>query len=119
MYLYELPTTGAASFADFCVDQSTDKIYANRILEVTQARANIRTALKASKRTEDDAKDYLSLIKVNATYFSYHNISEGSKLLEEYIPLIRGLINCVAHDDIGLKSEPCAKASLHIEHSRV
>ncbi|KAF9452778.1 hypothetical protein P691DRAFT_803502 [Macrolepiota fuliginosa MF-IS2] len=90
MYLYELPTTGTISFADFCIDQSTDKIYANRILEATQARANIRTALKASKRTEDSAKDYLSLAKV----------------LEDYIPLLRGLINCVAHDDIGLKMEP-------------
>ncbi|KXN90959.1 pH-response regulator protein palC [Leucoagaricus sp. SymC.cos] len=90
MYLYELPTTGAVSFSDFCVDQSTDKIYSTCILEATQARANIRAALKASKRTEDGTKDYLSL----------------TKLLEDYIPLLRGLISCVAHDDIGLKSEP-------------
>ncbi len=67
MYLYELPTTGAISFSDFCVDQSTDKIHARRILEATQARANIRAALKASKRTEDSAKDYLSLTKVSTT----------------------------------------------------
>ncbi|KAJ3553450.1 hypothetical protein NP233_g12639 [Leucocoprinus birnbaumii] len=90
MYLYELPTTGAISFSDFCIDQSTDKIYSTRILEATEARANVRAALKASKRTEDGTKDYLSL----------------TKKLEDYIPLIRGLINCVAHDDIGLKSEP-------------
>lgn len=68
MYLYELPTTGAISFSDFCADQSTDKIYGTRILEATQARANIRTALKASKRTEDSAKDYLSLTKVRVVH---------------------------------------------------
>jgi hypothetical protein len=109
MYLYELPTTGAISFTDFCVDQSTDKVYTSHILETTQARANIRAALKASKRTEDGAKDYLSLIKVNCFQFPRYFLSYPVQLLEDYIPLIRGLINCVTHDDIGLKSEPCAK----------
>jgi hypothetical protein len=68
MYLYELPTTGAISFADFCVDQTTDKIYSTRLLEATQARANVRAALKASKRTEDGTKDYLSLTKVGVVF---------------------------------------------------
>jgi hypothetical protein len=63
-YLYELPTTGAISFADFCVDHSDDKSYLSHLSDATQARANLRGALKESKRTEDAEKDYLNLVKV-------------------------------------------------------
>lgn len=42
-------------------------------------------------------------------------VPESLQLLEDYLPLIRGLINCVAHDDIGLKSEPCANAYLRLQ----
>jgi hypothetical protein len=63
-YLYELPTTGAISFADFCVDQSTGRWYAAYISDVTQARANVRSQLKDNKRTDLDEKDYLKLVKV-------------------------------------------------------
>ncbi|XP_006460727.1 hypothetical protein AGABI2DRAFT_203891 [Agaricus bisporus var. bisporus H97] len=89
MYLYELPTTGNISFSDLCIDQSPGRTYTTCILEATQARANIRTALKGSKRTEDNAKDFLSLTKV----------------LEDYLPLIRGLINCADQCDIDFKSK--------------
>lgn len=60
-YLYELPTTGAISFADFCIDHTGS--YTTHIAEATQARANLRAALKESKRT-DGEKDYLKLVKV-------------------------------------------------------
>ncbi|PPQ95331.1 hypothetical protein CVT26_008176 [Gymnopilus dilepis] len=90
MYLYQLPTTGAISFSDFCVDHSTDKAYTHQIPEATQARANLRGVLKEAKRTDHGEKDYLSLVK----------------LVEEYIPQLRGLMGCVAHDEIGLKTEP-------------
>ncbi|KAF4620946.1 hypothetical protein D9613_000321 [Agrocybe pediades] len=90
MYLYELPTTGAISFADFCADHSGSKAYTHHLSEATQARANIRGILKENKRTEDNERDYLSLVK----------------LLEEYLPYIRALLECVAHDEIILKKEP-------------
>ncbi|KDR75105.1 hypothetical protein GALMADRAFT_69154 [Galerina marginata CBS 339.88] len=90
MYLYQLPTTGAISFADFCVDHSSDKAYTHQIPEATQARANLRGVLKESKRTDHGEKDFLSLVK----------------LIEEYLPHLRGLMECVAHDEIGLKTEP-------------
>ncbi|KAF8895732.1 pH-response regulator protein palC [Gymnopilus junonius] len=90
MYLYQLPTTGAISFSDFCVDHSSDKAYTHQIPEATQARANLRGVLKENKRTDHDEKDFLSLVK----------------LVEEYIPHLRGLMGCVAHDEIGLKAEP-------------
>ena len=60
-FLFELPTTGAISFADFCTDRS--KSYTVELAEVTQARANLRAALKESKRT-DGEKDNLKLVKV-------------------------------------------------------
>lgn len=63
MYTYELPTTGAVSFSNFCVDQSRDRAYTHHIPEATQARANLRGLLKDSKRTEGE-KDYLALVKV-------------------------------------------------------
>ena len=62
-YLYELPTTGAISFADFCVDQTAT--YTTALAAATQARANLRAALKESKRTGDSEKDYLKLVKVH------------------------------------------------------
>lgn len=69
MFLYDLPTTGAISFSDFCIDQSTKQSYTYQIPEVTQARANLRGALKDSKRTDHGTKDYLSLVKVNGSSF--------------------------------------------------
>ena len=65
-YLYELATTGAISFADFCVDQSVGKWYATYISDATQARANVRSVLKDNKRTDLGEKDYLKLVKVCA-----------------------------------------------------
>jgi hypothetical protein len=63
-YLYELPTTGAISFGEFCVDGTAANTYASHIAEATQARANLRGILKEIKRTDTDDKDYLRLIKV-------------------------------------------------------
>lgn len=65
MYLYELPTTGAISFSDFCLDQSAGRVTSIGILQATEARANLRQALKKCKRAEDGTRDYLSLTKVS------------------------------------------------------
>jgi len=109
MYLYELPTTGTVSFSDFCTDQSTSKVFSNRILEATGARANLRQALKRTKRTENGTKDYLSITKVSSLNRISCLTHSSLQLLEDYIPIICGLMSCVAHDDIGLKWEPCAR----------
>ncbi|KAG2055302.1 hypothetical protein BDR06DRAFT_954048 [Suillus hirtellus] len=89
-YLYELPTTGAISFGDFCVDTTASNSYASHIAEATQARANLRGVLKVTKRTGTDDKDYLRLIKV----------------LDDYLPYLHGIMACVVSGDIRLKSEP-------------
>ncbi|KAF9257947.1 hypothetical protein L218DRAFT_909832 [Marasmius fiardii PR-910] len=86
-YLYELSTTGAISFNDFCIDQSSNQAYTRHLAQATQIRATLRGALKESKRT-DGEKDYLTLI------------------LDDYIPQLRSIMGCVAHDEIGLKTEP-------------
>ena len=64
MYLYELPTTGAVTFSEICVDLSSEKAYTFHFSDATQARANLRGILKGSKRTDHNEKDYLSLVKV-------------------------------------------------------
>jgi hypothetical protein len=67
IYLYELPTTGAISFADFCLDENVS--YTSHISEATQARANLRGVLKESKRADHGEKDFLKLVKVRLRYF--------------------------------------------------
>ena len=64
MYLFELPTTGAVTFSEFCIDLSIEKAYTFHFSDATQARANLRGILKGSKRADNDEKDYLSLVKV-------------------------------------------------------
>lgn len=68
MYLYDLPTTGAISFADLCIDRSLKKLYTQSIPESTQARANLRALLKEAKRTNHREKDYLALLKVSVIH---------------------------------------------------
>lgn len=65
-YLYELPTTGAISFSEFLHDQGAS--YISDISDTTEARANLRAALKESKRTGDSEKDYLKLVKVRVVF---------------------------------------------------
>lgn len=62
IYLYELPTTGSISFVDFCSDEND--VYTTHLSEATQARANLRGALKESKR-DNGEKDFLKLVKVD------------------------------------------------------
>ncbi|EGN99751.1 hypothetical protein SERLA73DRAFT_88380 [Serpula lacrymans var. lacrymans S7.3] len=90
IYLYELPTTGAVSFADFCVDGSPQDSHTAHMAEATQARANLRGALKENKRADRDEKDYLKLVKV----------------LDDYLPYLRGIMNCVDSGEIAMKYEP-------------
>ncbi|KAI0663425.1 BRO1 domain-containing protein [Cubamyces menziesii] len=87
-YLYELPTTGAISFSDVCVDPTAT--YITDIADTTEARANLRVALKENKRTDQNEKDYLRLVKV----------------LDDYIPRLYGLLGCIDSAEMSLKAEP-------------
>ncbi|KAF7331671.1 BRO1 domain-containing protein [Mycena kentingensis (nom. inval.)] len=90
IYFYELPTTGTISYSDFCKDSTADKLFSTHISDATQSRANLRAVLKESKRTQDDEKDHLRLVKI----------------LDEYLPKLRGIMACVDNGQIELKSEP-------------
>ncbi|KAF8843047.1 hypothetical protein BDN67DRAFT_964942 [Paxillus ammoniavirescens] len=89
-YVYELPTTGAISFAEFCIDTTGENVYTSHIAEATQARANMRGVLKESKRMDSGERDYLRIIKV----------------LDDYLPHVYGIIACVTSGEIRLKYEP-------------
>ncbi|KAM6502098.1 pH-response regulator protein palC [Amanita muscaria] len=89
MYLFELPTTGAISFSDFCIDVTPDKKLAHRLQDATQARANIRGLLKESKNVTHADKDNLKLVK----------------LIEEYLPHLLGLMACTSHGEVGLSTD--------------
>lgn len=60
-YVYELPTTGAIAFHDFCVDPTN--VHTVHLADATTARAGVRAVLKANKRIDGD-KDHLRIIKV-------------------------------------------------------
>ena len=89
MYLYELPTTGAISFADFCIDHSSDKVYTHYIPETSQARANLRGALKVSKRIEYGEKDFLSVVKVQRSYIVIFKTDIGTRQSRNTFPIFK------------------------------
>ncbi|KAJ3902218.1 BRO1 domain-containing protein [Lentinula edodes] len=86
-FLYDLSTTGAISFSDIINDPTNS--FTRRLSEATQMRSRLRGALKESKRT-DGEKDYLTIIKI----------------IDDYLPQLQSIINCVAHHELELKSEP-------------
>lgn len=60
-YVFELPTTGAVSFSDLCIDNSG--AFTSRLADATSARASVRGVLKETKRAGNE-RDYLHVIKV-------------------------------------------------------
>ncbi|KAF9067727.1 BRO1 domain-containing protein [Rhodocollybia butyracea] len=86
-FLYDFSTTGAISFSEIVNDPSGS--FTRRISEATQIRSKLRGTLKESKRN-DGEKDYLTVIKI----------------IDEYLPQLQSIMNCVAHGDLQLKSAP-------------
>ncbi|KAH9055536.1 hypothetical protein EDB87DRAFT_1302324 [Lactarius vividus] len=87
IYAFELPTTGSLSFSDH-ISNGLD-VYTTQISGATQARANLRAVLKESRHTDGD-KDYLRLVKT----------------LEEYLPYLYAIINCLESGDVLSTQEP-------------
>ncbi|KDQ21579.1 hypothetical protein BOTBODRAFT_207657 [Botryobasidium botryosum FD-172 SS1] len=86
-FRYELPTTGAIAFHDFCIDPTN--VHNVHLADATTARASVRAVLKENKRMDGD-KDHLRVIKA----------------LDDYLPHIYGILACVATDDLTLRHEP-------------
>lgn len=102
-YLYELPTSGAISFGDFLYDQTSS--YIAEISNTTEVRANLRTVLKESKRS--DEKDHLKLVKVCLSEYVVA-ATHRHQVLDEYIPKLCGIIAAVNVGELMLKHEPSA-----------
>ena len=60
-FIYQLPTTGSISYADFLLDEN--KQYLTDISEATALRGRVRAVLKETARTEGP-KDYTNIMKV-------------------------------------------------------
>ncbi|KAG8839639.1 hypothetical protein FRB91_011619 [Serendipita sp. 411] len=87
-YVYELPTTGNISFSEILLDQTGQ--YTHAIANATAARSSLRAALKESKRTEDGERDHLKIIKI----------------IDDYLPHLYGIIECVDADDLQTRTHP-------------
>jgi hypothetical protein len=64
MFIFDPPATAIISFSDIFSDQSDNKQYGFRLPTVTEARSNIRAALKEMRAAENGERDYLRLAKV-------------------------------------------------------
>ncbi|CAE6424710.1 unnamed protein product [Rhizoctonia solani] len=87
-YVYDLPTTGALSLSELCIDITGS--HAANLARATEARANVRAILKASRRTDAGERDYLKVVKA----------------LDDYLPFVNAIIASVAADDLTLSQEP-------------
>ncbi|KAA1475171.1 hypothetical protein DENSPDRAFT_782930, partial [Dentipellis sp. KUC8613] len=87
-YIFTLPTTGSLSFADNYTS-TPGNAHAADIAQTTQLRASLRALLKESRHT-DGEKDYMKLVKI----------------LEEYLPHLFALDNCVRAGEITCTKEP-------------
>ncbi|ELU42717.1 pH-response regulator protein palC [Rhizoctonia solani AG-1 IA] len=101
-YVYDLPTTGALSLSELCIDITGS--HAANLARATEARANVRAILKASRRTDAGERDYLKVVKVR-------------KALDDYIPFINAIIASVAADDLTLAQEPVFSWRSTLSHS--
>ncbi|CAG7854766.1 SubName: Full=Uncharacterized protein {ECO:0000313/EMBL:CCA66326.1} [Serendipita indica DSM 11827] len=96
-YVYELPTTGNVVFSEFILDQTGQ--YSHAIGNATVARTNLRAVLKESKRTDEGEKDYLRIVKV----------------IDDYLPHLYAIMDCVDSDDLSLKNQPVKSVQLAID----
>ncbi|SPO29669.1 uncharacterized protein UTRI_05491 [Ustilago trichophora] len=105
MYIYDLPTTGTISFTDFLV--TTDLV--SQVASTTQLRARLRAVLKENRAgtssfvSKDDGGDQSSSASGTASTTDWMTIV---KTIEEYLPHLLAVFNCVQTDDLILRYEP-------------
>ena len=91
MYLHELPTTGAVSFSDFLITSN----FISQVAQATELRARLRSVLKENRagegRSSDGGgQDWLRIVQA----------------VDEYLPHLFAIFNCVQTDDLILRYEP-------------
>lgn len=104
MYIYDLPTTGTISFTDFLV--TTDLV--SQVSSTTQLRARLRAVLKqnragSSSSVSKDGGDPSSSAGGTTSKTDWLTIV---KTIEEYLPHLLAIFNCVQTDDLILRYEP-------------
>lgn len=104
-YVYELPTTGNIVFSEMLNDKTGR--FTHPIGNATTARANLRAALKESKRTDDNEKDYLKIVKVSQyPPFISIEMTLPLKVIDDYLPLLYAIIESVKSGDLELSHQP-------------
>ncbi|KDN48510.1 hypothetical protein K437DRAFT_255485 [Tilletiaria anomala UBC 951] len=91
MFVHELPTTGAISFADFVLTSG----YSIEVAHTTEHRAKLRNVLKEHRKSAGDDND----------------LEQGDWLkvvqaVDEYLPYLLAMFNCVQVDEVIFKLEP-------------
>ncbi|KAJ9474559.1 pH-response regulator protein palC [Pseudozyma hubeiensis] len=123
MYIYDLPTTGTISFSDFLV--TTDLV--SQVSQTTQLRARLRAVLKENRAgtSSTAAKDGSSSSDIRSTSSGGEKTASNGgsasaaaaagnasdwltivKTIEEYLPHMLAVFNCVQTDDLILRYEP-------------
>lgn len=118
---FPIPTTGAISFSDFLSDPQSN--YTLRIAEATSARASLRGILKQERRTGDGERDARAVVNVSKIFFRPERsgartiLTDGLvvalilfrwewQAVEEYLPLLSSIVNCLGTDDLLLQADP-------------
>lgn len=108
MYLFELATTGTISFGDFVSSAQL----VSQVAEATQLRARVRAVLKehragaSTTRSTSSSKDSDLRSGTDAEAISASDWMRIVTALEEYLPSVVGVFNCVQTDDLLLRYEP-------------
>ncbi|KAL1923326.1 uncharacterized protein VTP21DRAFT_8306 [Calcarisporiella thermophila] len=83
-----LPTTGAVSFSEF-YDAGEDHALNHLLSDATTSRGKLRMCLKEAKRSGEESKDVVGIIKA----------------IDEYLPLILGIVATVEKKTLQQKKE--------------
>lgn len=103
MFVFELPTTGSVCFQDVVVD--SNDAFSTCLDEASSARANVRTVLKETKRS-DGERDFLRVLKVfiyTLIIFGISDIVPG-KAMDDYLPHLYAVIGSLDSGDLVLRN---------------
>ncbi|PWN51101.1 hypothetical protein IE53DRAFT_386564 [Violaceomyces palustris] len=107
MYLHTLPTTGAVSFSDFIITTT----FVSEVSKATELRSRLRSVLKEIKYADPQSDN--SIISGGGGTSGLTQNPSGEKdwlgvvkAVEEYLPYLFSIFNCVQTDDLILRHEP-------------
>lgn len=133
MYVHELPTTGVISFADYVQSSGSTSRYTIEVARATEHRARLREVLKQNRHNASangdfgdvQTGDWLRIVQVSSWWQQppFERLGEADpcidahQAIEEYLPYLLALHNCIQVDEILLKQEPGEKLRPHTASS--